>query len=343
VIGSTSGSWASPDSAAGDRGLGIVHQTMMAELSVRGDSWERGVRMVRLENDRVSLEVAVDRGMDIPSARIDGIPVGWRSPVPVVGPWFAEPVGYGTLRGFYGGLLTTGGLDHVGPPADRAADRYGYQARSSQQMPLHGRLSNSPATLGGYGVAWVAGSPVAWVEGEVTQVSAFGEHLVLLRRLQLRWGATTIEIADTVTNRGYAPQPVEMLYHVNAGWPVVRPGSRVTVLGDKSPLGPVQAPDPLSLETVRHLDARGRERGEARVEGVLDDGSLIALGVEWDPERLPGIVEWRVRKGAGHYAVGLEPTTRLPADAEGEVPGLAPGESATFGALIRLEHTTSSS
>lgn len=329
------GSWLPDDALARGDLPDVVHQTMAAELVVLADGWERGVRLVQLTSDRLSLQVVVDRALDISSARIDGIPVAWRSPVPVAGPWYAEQHGYGTQRGFFGGLLTIGGLDHVGPPSSDATDRFGYPPRSEQTFPLHGRLSASPARLLGYGVT-AGETPTAWVEGEVEQVSAFGEHLVLRRRVELTWGSTQIVVDDTVTNRGYAATPVELLYHVNAGWPVVHPGSRVTVLGEPSPLGPVAAPDPHSLEAVRHVTVPEGADGVADVEGVLGDGSRLGLSVHWNPVDLPAIVEWRVVKGGTHVAVGLEPTTRVPAGEPERFPPLQPGQSRTGGVRIVL-------
>ena len=42
--------------------------------------------------------------------------VGQLSQVGIEGPWYREPAGLGWLRSFGGGLLVTGGLDHVMSP-----------------------------------------------------------------------------------------------------------------------------------------------------------------------------------------------------------------------------------
>ena len=52
------------------RSVGLARQAMAADLVTRGDGWERGVRSVLLQNDRISIEVVVDRSLDIASARI---------------------------------------------------------------------------------------------------------------------------------------------------------------------------------------------------------------------------------------------------------------------------------
>ena len=40
-------------------------------------------------------------------------------------------------------------------------------------------------------------------------------------------GEPLVEIADEVENRGFAPADLMLLYHVNVGYPVVAPGSRL--------------------------------------------------------------------------------------------------------------------
>ena len=80
-------------------------------------------------------------------------------------------------RGFYRGLLTSCGPDHIGPPAERAAERFHCPNRRADAFPMHGRYNASPARLIGYGVRVRDGLLEAYVEGAVTQVAVFGEHL----------------------------------------------------------------------------------------------------------------------------------------------------------------------
>ena len=176
------------------RSVGLARQAMAADLVTRGDGWERGVRSVLLQNDRISIEVVVDRSLDIASARIRQIPIAWRSPTEIVAPWFVENSGFGPHRGFFGGLLTTCGLDHIGAPAERSAERFGYRARATDAFPMHGRISGSPARLSAYGVREADGGLEAFVEGAVTQVAVFGEHLTLTRRVSIAYGSAVIRV-----------------------------------------------------------------------------------------------------------------------------------------------------
>jgi hypothetical protein len=322
--------------------MGARRQTMAADLVTRGDGWERGTRSVRLENDRVAVEVVVDRGMDIAGARVDGIPVGWLSPVPIVAPWFVEQTGFGPHRAFFGGLLTTGGLDHIGGPAERSAEVFRYPPRAVDAFPMHGRASGSPARLTGYGVEDRAEGPVAWVRGDLEQVAAFGENLLRERTVELAWGSTRITVRDRILNRGYAPSPLAVLYHVNAGWPLASPGTTVTVPGRPRGdafarlLGPVT--DGV-VESVASWDVSEVATPEAEIATRLDDGSALALRIGWSSELLPGAAQWRLTAGAGHYAVAVEPaSSRSGKDGMTEFPTLNPGDTAETGVALELIH-----
>jgi uncharacterized protein DUF4432 len=327
------------------RNIGLARQTMAADLVTRGDGWERGVRSVFLHNDKISIEVVVDRGLDIASARIRQIPIAWRSPTEIVAPWFVENSGYGPHRGFFGGLLTTCGLDHIGHPAERSADRFAYPMRAKDALPMHGRISGTPARLSGYGVSEAAGGLEAYVAGIVTQVAIFGEHLALTRRVSINYGSATVRIEDEVANRGYASSPLAMMYHVNIGWPVVAPGARVAVAGrllrGEGDGSIVRAPALATPERTWLFavapDASGR--GSASIWNARVDGKHAAgLKLTWDSANLPTIVQWELASGAGHYAIGLEPSTlsveNLPDGSR--FPTLEPGERRELGVRIEL-------
>ena len=53
-----------------------------------------------------------------PLGNFQGLPLAWRSPAGDVHPSYYEPEGFGWLRSFAGGLLTTCGLDQFGSMHD---------------------------------------------------------------------------------------------------------------------------------------------------------------------------------------------------------------------------------
>lgn len=329
---------------AGERAkdVGLARQLMGADLITRGDGWERGVRSVLLQNDRVALEVVVDRGFDIAGARVRQVPIGWRSATDIVAPWFVENTGFGPHRSFFGGLLKTCGLDHIGLPAKHEVSG-GRQAAG--EFPMHGRISGAPGRLHGYGVAATAdGGLEAFVEGSVTQVAVFDEHLTLHRRISIAFGNATIRMADTVTNHGYRPAQLAMLYHVNVGWPVLSPQAtlcmpRGLVNGahDYAPIAPVE--DGASRSWTFEADGGSEGRARAGIANANIDASQSAgLLVSWDPAVLPTMLHWQMNRRAGNYVLAFEPSTIQPAGSGSPFPILEPAQSMSLGIDIELLH-----
>ena len=76
--------------------------------------------------------------------------------------------------------------------AEDTAEQYHYPPKQTEEFPLHGRVSNRPARLVGYGERWDGDECVLWAEGE----SAAG---LGLRR------AAAPAAADRGARRGVAP------------------------------------------------------------------------------------------------------------------------------------------
>jgi hypothetical protein len=330
----------------GARSVGLARQVMAAELVTKGDGPERGVRCVVLQNDILSIEVIVDRGLDIGAARVRQMPVSWHSPTGIVAPWLLEQRGSEFLRGFYGGLLTTCGLDHIGHPTDRSADRFGYDHRLTEHLPMHGRIGAVPARLSGYGVEETEHGLAAYVVGTVTQVAVFGEHLVLSRRINIAYGSNRVEVSDRVTNCGYATSPLAVMYHVNLGWPVTSPGAVVEVAGVRvqgDAIGheiapPVQGSKQKVCIYSVTPDASGQGAASI-VNRRVDEHHSAGVRLRWNASALPSMVRWQIANTAGHYVVGLEPSTMQITSASPDpvFPSLEPGDSRALGVAIELE------
>lgn len=335
------------------RVAGHPEQVMGAELLRREDGAERGVRFVRLRTGEIDVDVVVDRALDIAGASVRGVPVAWLSPTGVAGPWFAEPRGMGTFRTFFGGLLTTCGLDHtLGPTTDSVA-HFEYPGRTVDEFPLHGRVSATPARLTGYGVDIDHETPHVYVEGEVRQATVFGETLVLCRRIEADIGGRTLRVRDSVRNDGYATTPHAILYHVNAGWPLLAPGARILADADEPRVATeptegvdwrsVDPPGTGVMEQVWEHTPRVGSDGLVRVGIVNDDvggGRATGLEITYDPRTLPRLFQWRVM-GAGTYVVGIEPGNlriegREAARDAGDLVQLEPGERREYSLDLRL-------
>ena len=335
------------------RRSGRPEQLFGVRLVTLGDGAERGVRALEFRTGTgLNFDVLVDRAFDLGQCELSGRALAWQSPVGVRGPWYAEPLGLGFLRNFGGGLLTTGGLDHTLFPTEDSATQFHYPPKSVEQYGLHGRISNLPARLAGYGARWEADICTLWAEGEVTQACSLGERLVLRRRVEAQVGASVIKIHDEVENVGFDPSPHMFLYHMNLGFPLVDEGARIVLsTGEISPL------EDAPLEAFRRLDAPQagmRERvyefhpaaneDEATL-GVINEAAELGVYQVFRRSQLPHPFIWRML-GEGDYVVALEPSTnrvagRHDARARGELIQLAPGETRRYdleiGALEGLD------
>jgi hypothetical protein len=307
-----------------------------------------GIRLVELADGRVRgmraadvytgsgfrFQVLVDRGLDIGPAEHAGRPLAFVHPA-LGSPALHERPGAGWLRTFGGGLVATCGLDHFGPP-DPEGEGYG----------LHGRASHLPAEGVRARQEWRGDEYVLELEGETRQARLFGENLRLERRISTRLGATSLLLEDRVTNEGFRPAPLAVLYHCNLGFPVVSPDSEVLVrdrsvrprdeaaragLADHLRFGPPQAG---FAEQVFFHEPRVGGDGLAAA-AVVNRALGFGAYVRWRAAELPVLAHWKMT-GEGEYVCGLEPSTHAmtPTRREqreaGSLRDLAPGESVAF-------------
>jgi hypothetical protein len=342
------------------RHVGDSSQLFGIDLVEHADGPARGLRVLRIRTGGgLVAEIMVDRAMDVGTMELMGVPLGWRSPTGFRSPWLHEADaegGLGWLRSF-SGLVNTCGLDHIMGPTEEGAEHYRYPYRKRVRHGLHGRIAYTPATLRGYGQRWDGDTCTLWAEGEIRQAAMFGEFLVLTRRMEALVGGASITVHDTVENRGFHPTPHAMLYHVNAGYPVVGPDARVagpirctrTYVHDPkaTSIGAFEqaAPQRNFVEQVYEHEVEPSADGTAWAALVNpafrhpSGAEGLGLRVTWDARSMPAFYEWQNLQ-EGNYVVGLEPATQLAGSREewkqrGELRFLEHGESASY----RLELT----
>jgi hypothetical protein len=325
------------------RRLGRLEQLAGVRLVTLADGAERGVRVLEFRTGTgFSFDVVVDRGFDVGRCEHSGRTLGWQSAVGFAGPWFYEPEGLGFFRNFGGGLLTTCGLEHTLFMAEDTAEHYHYPPKQTERFGLHGRVSNRPARLVGYGERWQGDDCVLFAEGEVLQAAVFGEQLLLRRRIEARVGESRLLIHDEVENVGHDTTPHMFLYHVNVGFPVVDEGSELLVparsvvaRGDYPVEGysVFRGPSAGYVEQVFEHEVVAEQDGAVPVAIVNRE---LGLGVYelFRRDQLPHHFVWRML-GEGTYVVGIEPSTnrtagRLDARARGELIELGPGERRVY-------------
>lgn len=284
----------------------------------------------------LSFDVLADRALDISSCKWNGLSLAWNSSSGDVHPAYYEPEGLGWLRSFQGGLVATCGMDYYGAPGSDAGEDFG----------LHGRVGNLPAHQVNYGAFWYEDEYYIEINGKVRQTRLFGENLLLERRIATRLGSNSILLEDKVTNEGFSPQPLMMLYHCNLGFPLIGPDTELHVNAESTrPRDAVAEPGLSQWNRFQGPTAGYKEQVFLHSPAVDSDGKVTIdiknpkldffLRMSYLKEQLPHLVEWKMM-GQGAYVLGVEPgntgsiTGRANARAAGDLPMLEPMSSQTF-------------
>lgn len=319
------------------RYVGKLGQIAGVRLLEGADGAERGARVLQVwTGSGLCFDVLADRCLDIAACHYRGVPLAWLSPAGAPHPAYYEPAGMGWLRSFQGGLFATCGLDQFGAPAEDAGEQFG----------LHGRAASLPASALSYRADWQGDDYLLEVSGEVRQARIFGENLLLRRRISARLGSSQIQIEDTVTNEGFAPQPHMLLYHFNLGFPLLsehaqlRLDAQATLARDADAQagladwqrfsGPVAGYREQVFRHAPQPDSAGRVRVE-----LANPALGLGLRLSYAHAELPHLFQWKML-GEGTYVLGLEPANssgiggRAAARQSGDLPVLEPGERRSY-------------
>jgi hypothetical protein len=298
----------------------------------------QGVRAVRVRTGPLSFTVLPGNALDIYDFAYEGVPLAWQSAAGVSAGAYAEDSGLRFLRTFQGGLLVTCGLATMGAPS----------VDEGEALGLHGRIHHLPAEQSAVDEQWDGDEYVLSVSGRVREAVVFGENLVLHRRISTRLGATSISIHDVVENQGPRTTPHMMLYHVNAGFPVVDEGSRLLVNSRPEPrdehaakgladMRKFTAPIPGFTEQVYWHTVTPDDQGYSLAAVVNEqhrDGRGIGLYLKYPTSQLPVLFEWKMM-GESEYVVGMEPANaygygRATEREHGRLRFLEPGERRSY-------------
>jgi hypothetical protein len=315
----------------------------MAQLAgirsvVLNDGNETGVRALEFHTGSgLRFTVLPERGMDIADAAWNGASLVWQSSTGITHPAFYEPEGLSWLRSFFGGLLVTCGFMNVAVPSEDEGEQFG----------LHGRASNLPARNVRFEAEWAGDDYLLWAKGKVRETRVFGENVLLTRTVSTGLGSQTITIEDMFENQGFAPTPFMVLYHINAGFPVLDEGSELLINSEVIPRDAEAAtgievakqgapPTPGFKEQVhQHKVIPGQDgwATAALVNRQFNGGQGLGLCVRYRPDELPYFWQWRM-VGQGTYVMGLEPANchvrgRGEERRLGRLPMLAAGETRT--------------
>ena len=335
---------------------GSLSQFAGVQLATLGDGVERGVRRLEFRTGTgLRFTVLVDRAMDIAECEHGGRAIGWHSPSGFRNPALHDYEGEGGLAWFrsMSGLNITCGLDHTLFMHDDPADHYCYGPRKAVSASLHGRVGTIPARLTGYGETWDGDECTLWAEGIVQQATVFGEDLHLIRRIEAQVGGNEIRLHDRVVNHGFYRTPHMYCYHINVGHPVVAEGARYVApirevlwaahAGSYRDQGvgyrTLPAPIRNFHEQVWQHDMAADGEGRVNV-AIVNERLGFGFEVVTRKDQFPAMYEWQ-NLHAGHYAVGIEPSTNHVLGKEfarerGELIWLEHGDERRYDTVLRV-------
>lgn len=319
------------------------------ETSTLENGLGRGTRIAWVNTGSgLRFKVAIDRALDIADAFYDKFSLAWLSHSGVTAPRPESDSGVEWLWSFGGGLITTCGLSHVGPPE---SDDYG-------ERGLHGRISNIAGQLESIVQPnVVSGSRDMSLTATTKESRVFGPCLELRRTLACKLGESMINISDVVTNVGNRLAPHMLLYHCNFGWPLVDEGTKLVWNGDCQSRGLEMddeifnedcdyriCPGPLEShcgqrEACAFIDVTPDLQGHCTV-GLHNEKLGLALALTYKKEQLPWLANWQ-HWGPNEYVTALEPGTNPPigqgaARKQDQLLHLAPGQSRTYELQIEV-------
>ncbi len=294
----------------------------------------RGVSAIEFNTGvGLSFTVLPDRGLDIAYCTYKGVNLVYHTPNGVVNPCFYEPQGLGWLRTFFGGLLTTCGLTYFGAPG----------RDGEEELGLHGRYSTTPANSVCDLSRWEGDNFILEVKGVVEECALFGDKIRLTRTISTEIGKKLLRIHDTVQNFGFKTSPFTILYHINAGFPLVDESSELVLTSAKTePYDEVSKSSLNDFKSFSHPIPNYKEQNflhtmagdeksyalTALINRLLLGG--LGLYIRFHTKNLPYLSEWKMM-GEGDYVLGIEPcNTKIENRAllkkHGRLPLLEPGE-----------------
>lgn len=294
-----------------------------------------GIRLLEVNNGKgLELTVSPDRNADISRLRFKGINMSYLSPCGYVAPSYYDNTGSNWLNSFTAGYLTTCGLEAVGSPC----------MDEGEALPLHGSLANRPVEQ----IYWIEEDGWLKVRSVTADETLFGRKLRLHREIAVSLSDNEFVIHDEIENTGDRTEPVEILYHMNMGYPLLDEDSII-----KIPAQSVVPRDEHAAEDIEnwmHMEkptAGYQERcyyhkfaDEKGYASICQPKLHMGLEIFFDARVLDGFVEWKMM-GVRDYVLGLEcgncyPDGRDVMRKTGMLKFLRPGEKKAYTVKIHL-------
>lgn len=316
--------------------IGHEHQISGVEehrlVGGKGD----GMRLFEITNGKgLEMTVSPDRNGDISRLRFQGINMSYLSPCGYVAPAYYDRTESNWLKSFTAGYLTTCGLQAVGSPC----------VDEGEVLPLHGSIANQPAEH----AYWEEDEKEIRIHTTTKDEVIFGRKLTLRRTIAVSKEENRFSIEDEIENTGDQTEPLEILYHMNMGYPLLDEDSVITI-----PSAEVLPRDDHAAEDIAnwmHMEKPQAGYQERCYYHKFPDGKgfasiwqsklNIGLEISFDAKELDGFVEWKMM-GVRDYVLGLEcgncyPDGRDVMRRTGMLKFLKPGEKKRYRVDVALK------
>ena len=295
-----------------------------------------GMRLYEVRNGKgLEMTLSPDRNGDIARLLCNGINLSYFSPCGYVAPAYYDKAGSNWLQSFTAGFLTTCGLQAVGSPC----------VDEGEELPLHGSIANLPVETS----YWEEDETAIRIHTLTRDETIFGRKLTLRRIVEIFKEENVFTITDEIENTGDRREPVEILYHMNMGYPLLDEDSVITI-----PSAEVIPRDGHAEEDIAnwmHMEKPQAGYQERCYYHNFPDGRGFAkiaqpklgIGVEisFDARELDGFVEWKMM-GIRDYVLGLECGNCYPDGRDvmrriGMLKFLEPGEKKRYRVYVAVE------
>lgn len=292
------------------------------------------MRACEVKNGPLRFTVLLDKCLDISEFSYWGCGFNFLSKPGLQGRGSYDTNGLEAQRSIMGGFLFTAGLENIGAPCDVNGKRY----------PMHGRIRTTPAEHICTRAWWDDDEYKMRVCGDMREAELFGENLTLHRCIETRLGEKTVTLTDTITNDTFREEPLMLLYHINIGYPLLTPSTRIYApsrsvtprdeesAGHEDNWNVFGAPVDNASEIVLFHELAYTENGLG-VVSVINEDLMMGIRITFTAANLPYFMEWK-SLASGDYALGIEPANasvlgRAWCAKEGVLPTIAPLASET--------------
>lgn len=287
--------------------VGSMQQMAYVRPLVYREGRAEGLQAWQMKNGPMQCTVMADKCLDIAELSYKGYQLNFISKPGLAGRNHYDTNGDEALRSIMGGMLFTCGMENICAPCMVEGKDY----------PMHGRIRTTPAEHMGADAYWDGDSYVMEVSGEMREAELFGENLVLRRKIKTVFPEKSLIIENEIENQSWREEPLMLLYHFNAGYPLLSEESEIVlpsikVIPRDETAAPhtdnwsrMEMPRDGEPEYVFLHELAADEEGNT-FAALINKSLGLGLKISYNKKYLPYFMQWK-SLASGDYVIGLEP------------------------------------